>query len=428
MTPWRFVWLIGVAMPLPALALTPVPARPSSAFSDSVGVNTHLTSEWDTAYSDCANGPRATAPCPPSVAHIGAALRTINVRHIRDGFPAAYVAPRFRALANIVPGLRIDFVMNDDRSGPLEQQFGYAAPDADLIEFVEGPNEPNNGSGFRYHKHPFPKGAAEEMRDLRAALPHSPLSHARIINLALGGGTEADSGRLGVVPEAEFANAHAYYGVRPPRRFTQGLDPAQNLAPGKPTVITETGNCTPDVRTDWCAVTETVQAKYTLMALADAFEIGVVRTYLYELVDEQPDPTGADVERHFGLFHTDWSLKPAGQALVNLQSALGTGGMAGSLAFSTPGARTVVLRRDDGVYLIIAWFDAELWDTERHVAHQVAPRPITLTLGLRPAGVAIFDPLDASRRTLEPGTALKLELPDHPIVIEVKNEEPLPAR
>ena len=419
---WWVACLIGVAIPLPGVAQPVVPARPSTAFSDSIGVNTHLTSEWDTAYSDCANDGLATAPCRPSVAHIGAALRTINVRHIRDGFPAPYVAARFRALADVVPGLRIDFVVSGDRSGPVDKQLGLAASDADLVEYVEGPNEPNNGPDFRYHKHPFPKGAAEEMRDLRAALPHSPLSHARIINLALGGGTEADVGRLGVVPEAEFATAHAYYGVHPPRRFTRGLDPAQNLAPGKPMVITETGNCTPEVRTEWCAVTEAVQAKYTLMALADAFDIGVVRTYLYELVDEQLDPTGADVERHFGLFHTDWSLKPAGQALVNLHSALGTGETPGSLAFSMPGARSVVLRRGDGVFLIIAWFDAELWDTERHVAREVVPRPVTLTLASRPAGVTLFDPLDANRRTLETGTVLKLDLPDHPIIIEVRTE------
>ena len=419
--------VIGIAVAAGSMAAaraeSPAIARPVDAFADSIAVNIHLPSKWDTAYGDCANGDNATSPCPASVARIGAALRRIGVRHVRDGLPAAYAAVRWRMLADAVPGLRFDFIVNDDRSGPLKAQLEFAAPVADLVEYVEGPNEPNNAFfKFRYNKHPFPTGAAEEMRDLRAMLPRSALARVPIANSALGGGTEADAGRLGAVREAEFATAHAYYGVKAPRKFASGLNPARSLAPGRPMLITETGNCTPAVQTEWCAVSETVQAKYVLAALADAFEIGVVRTYLYELVDEQPDPGGTNVEQHFGLFYPDWSAKPSGTALINLHAALGTGAAAGSLGYRVQGARTILLRRQDGTYLIFAWFDADLWDASRHVAIDVQPRPFTLELQVRPDSVALFDPLDGSRRTLDRSSAIKLELPDHPVVIEVKPE------
>ena len=412
---------IGVGVTAPARGATAVAARPVDAFLDSIGINTHLPYEWDTAYGDCANGDNPKPPCPASVTRIAAALRRVGVRHVRDGLPAAYAAARWRMLADEVPGLRFDLIVDDDRAGPLKAQLDFAAPVSDLIEYVEGPNEPNNQYfKFRYNKHPFPTGAIEEMRDLRALLPRGALAGVPIVNSALGGGTEADAGRLGAVPGAEFANAHAYYGVKAPRKFAAGLDPARNLAPGRPMLITETGNCTPAVRTEWCAVSETVQAKYSLVALAAAFDIGVVRTYLYELVDEKPDPGGADPEQHFGLFYPDWSAKPSGTALANLHATLGTGDAAGSLGYRIDGARTVLLRRQDGVYLILAWFDADLWDASRHVAVDVPPRPFTLELQTRPDSVTQFDPLDGARRTLEPATSVALELPDHPVVIEVK--------
>lgn len=425
----RHCWLaLLICLPLAARAQTTVPARPAAVFADSIGVNTHLTSKWDTAYGDCPNGEDAgPPPCPPSVARIAAALRLIGVRHIRDGIPAPYVVERFQALAAAVPGLRVNLVMSDDRAGPLREQIGFAAPVATMVELVEGPNEPNNpGFTFRYRGKPFPEGAAEQMRDLRDLLRQSPLSHVPIANTGLGGGPETDADRLGVVPEATFGTAHAYYGVDAPRRFTRGLVPARKMAPGRPMLITETGNCTPPVRTDWCAVSEDVQAKYTLMALADAFEIGVVRTYLYELVDQEPDPGGADIERHFGLFRTDWSPKPAAIALANLRGVLGAGSLSdsysGALDYSLAGVRTVLLRRNDGAFLIMAWFDADLWDAKGQGAREVAPRPFTLRLGARPQSVMMFDPLDASRRPLGRATEVRLELPDHPVVIEVKTE------
>ena len=414
------VVIVGAAR---AHAQKPTTARTASAFADSVGVNVHLPSKWDTAYGDCANGRSPTPPCAPSVARIGSALNYLGVRHIRDGITAPYVATRVRELAAIVPGLHLDTILGDDRAGSLEDQLAVAAPVFDLIDVVEGPNEPNNpGFKFRYHKHPFPTGVTEEMRDLTALLPHTAFAGVPIANVGLGGGTEADPGRLGVIPGTAYATAHAYYGVTAPKRFTRGLDPARNMTPGRPMLITETGNCTPTVRMEWCAVTEAVQAKYTLMAVADAFEIGVARIYLYELVDEKLDLSGTDIEQHFGLFYTDWLPKPAAKALANLHNEVGGGGRPGSLGYTLTGTRNFLLRRSDGVYLIVAWFDTDLWDAADHVARNIRPRPTVLELSKTPTGVEIFDPLDGNRRFVGTGKSVSLDLPDHPVVIEVKPE------
>ncbi len=42
-----------------------------------------------------------------------------------------------------------------------------------------------------------------------------------------------------------------------------------------------------------------------LNTLMTAFQNGVEKTYLFELVDRSDDPADKDFESHFGLFNTD---------------------------------------------------------------------------------------------------------------------------
>ena len=90
-------------------------------FSQSIGVNAHLNSEWDTSYSDTANGGTASFGSDPSkgavivngrtytnVSKIIAALRWIHVNHMRVTLPADYVADRLKAVTQAIPNLRID--------------------------------------------------------------------------------------------------------------------------------------------------------------------------------------------------------------------------------------------------------------------------------------------------------------------------------
>ena len=56
--------------------------------------------------------------------------------------------------------------------------------------------------------------------------------------------------------------------------------------------------------------------------MLDAVAQGVPATYLYELLDEWPDPNNTDREQHFGLFNNDGTPKQAAAALHNLTTIL----------------------------------------------------------------------------------------------------------
>ncbi len=426
----RSLLLAALLFGLPAVAFSEdaEPASPAAAFLDTIGVATHLTSAWDTAYSNCANGGGGDGgDCRPNIERIAAALRFAGIHHIRDSLVADYVNQRVRLLASAVPGLRVDFVVSDDRDGPIAKQLTRTAPDAGLVDLIEGPNEPNNPpSNFSYQKRGFPEGARAAMHDLRAAMQGTAFAHTPLVNSALGGGTPADYTILGNVPEADFGSSHAYIGTSPPRDFVAGLTPSRTIAVGKPMVITETGNCTLTTVPTWCGVSEAVQAKYALMILADAFRLGVRRTYLYELVDEQPDPQQTDDERHFGLFHHDWTPKPVAVALHNLNRELGVGDggtCAGRLGYSLPDTKSVLLRRADGVFVILAWTEAALWNPAERTEVAVPPHEVALTLAAGHDGshVRVIDPMtDASVDAGPPrGGALRIVLPDHPVLIEI---------
>ena len=79
---------------------------------------------------------------------------------------------------------------------------------------------------------------------------------------------------------------------------------AQINAPGLPNVITETGYNT-DTSDTYSGVDQTVQAKFTLDTLVDAYKMGVAKTYLYELLDEQGHELGPVQRRRHAEARSD---------------------------------------------------------------------------------------------------------------------------
>ena len=75
-------------------------------------------------------------------------------------------------------------------------------------------------------------------------------------------------------------------------------------------------------------ISETVQAKCTLTTLLDAYQKGVAKTYLYELIDDAAIRS-TSLEAHFGLFNADGSPKLAAMAIHNLTKILSDTGSTG---------------------------------------------------------------------------------------------------
>ena len=117
-------------------------------------------------------------------------------------------------------------------------------------------------------------------------------------------------------------------------------------------------------------MSEATQAVRTVQTLLDAFLMGVQRTYIYELLDTEADPSRQDAQKNFGLFRYDGTPKPAATAVRNLVSILkqADGRNYGNAASATasitapdsPSARSLLLRRADGAQCFVLWYESPL--------------------------------------------------------------------
>src|SRR6202000_1001306 len=105
-------------------------------------------------------------------------------------------------------------------------------------------------------------------------------------------------------------NAHTYAGTgNPPNSTIATLNADAKLAAaGRPVITTEFGYYTSGSSTDVSSVSQTVQAKYILDGVMDAFIQGDAKTYLYELLDEKSGHGAA--WGNFGLFTSSGAAKP----------------------------------------------------------------------------------------------------------------------
>ncbi len=201
----------------------------------------------------------------------------------------------------------------------------------------------------------------------------------------------------------DYTNIHVYYGGRNPfygwgdsfgnshgdsyASTRWWLDVVQaNNGKNKLTMVTETGY--PSVASvaskppDYTLI-DSVAASYIPRTFLNNFNAGVLRTFLYEFVDEGK----AGAEQTYGLLRSDLTEKPAYGAVRNL-----------SLMTSDPGAKIhpdkllyklqgsnrdtfhTLLQKRDGTFLLILWQEVSSWDPKTMTAKRVAAIPIDLTL------------------------------------------------
>jgi len=219
---------------------------------------------------------------------------------------------------------------------------------------------------------------------------------------------------------ADDSNSHPYpsNGAEPGSYMhsTLGLP-----VPG-PRVITEDGYNTDPNNAN--GVSQTVQAQDEVKILLDGYQAGVAQTYLYELLDEKPDPNNTNSEMHFGVFNNDNSPKLAAVAIHNLTSLLNAnnapvaGFTPGTLAWSATGlpttANTMLLEKTNGA------FDLAVWNEPATATTGAAA--VTVSLGATYGTVEVFDPVTGSApiQTLTNVSQVNLSLGLDPLVIEVE--------
>ena len=343
-------------------------------FLNSVGVNTHFT-YTDTAYYQQ----------PPTLIQ---ALQDLHVSHIRDGLSYSWIAPNLYAIHAMLAqaGIHADLVTPNPQSGATAAQLDALLPNYPDVEALEGPNE--------YDLTDNPNWAA----DLKAYLP-TVWQAGENANLPVIGPSftqPASYPAIGVISGyMNFNNLHAYWGGRNPETWgwggldTQGhaygsfkwsMDKLNMDGPDVPVIMTESGyvaNQTPKHG----AISEPIEAVYAPRLLLHAWNEGIARTYLYELMDDPSSTTG------YGLLRYDLSPRPAYTAIANLTRLLSdeSGSFAPetlnySLTGNTAGVETSLFEKQDGSFWLAIWLKGSIYDVDAQKSTPVDPQRVQISV------------------------------------------------
>jgi hypothetical protein len=192
--------------------------------------------------------------------------------------------------------------------------------------------------------------------------------------------------------------------------------------PGMPMVITETGYTTVPG-----AVDELSAANYNLNTFVENALNGIVKTYLYELVDINSSATDTKIEDHYGEYHNDWTPKTGATAIHKLTTILESAG--GGTASSTltytisglPATGHTYLLGSRTAFDLAVWIDVTVYDPTDAIDIAAPAYPLTVNLGATFANVAVYDPIIGTTpiAAYSNVSTLNLSVTDHPLIVHV---------
>lgn len=367
----------------------PVDAR---AFVDTIGVNTHLF-YVDTAYGDYTMVRRR--------------LRELGIRHIRDGIDPGRTQVYFKRV-NDLGRAGIKSTLIACRVEPPGVPWTIYVKDAKTkvrssLDALEGVNEPDLVAAGT----DWVRSARTCQRQMYRQAKHTTYGPPLRVPV-LGPPIQAvDVKRLGdIADRADGGTVHPYAGgMRPSHPGDYGF--AAQMASVRehhfggahvPVYATETGyHDALNTTSTHAPASRRAVAIYVPRLFLEHAKARIKRTFLYELVDEQPDPALADVELNFGLFESDWSYKPSATALRNTIALLDSSRRSARrrLRYSLsntgdpdgdgPGGavRDMLLQKADGSYWLALWQDSTAWDVHSRTDIRNAGTAVRVTLDRR---------------------------------------------
>ncbi len=400
-------------------------AQSASAFTDSVGVNTHL------GYDE--------SPYARNWPMVRDRLVELGVRHIRDashrdGTRLGDVVPRYKELAAL--GVRGNLLAGNPLgrygSGTIQEHLAWVKRNvADFTASLEGPNEydhPADDVNWAANLRAYQCEWARQVRAdpaLSAKTVIGPASHTeKGFDLALGDLTAC----------LDRGNLHPYPGDNSPNGTNLGdlsvsTNGAQSTSGEKPVWVTESGYHNA-VRCSGCGhlpVSETAASVYLPRMFMENFRRGIQRTYSYELIDEWPDPEKDEPGKNFGLLRNDGSRKPAFVALRNLLTILAdTGSASGRLSYSLQCTscpvplRHVLLRKSTGAYYLVVWPESSVWNRSTRTDIASSPQYADLTISSPLSKLELLDPAQSTTPTYtSTSSSHRIALSDRLSVIRV---------
>jgi hypothetical protein len=410
---------------------TPLPVPPDGvvvtedAFLDSLGVNVHVNYN-DGAYAN--------------LDKMAEDLRYIGFRHIRThaGGGVVPIASYVR-LGN--SGLRFNLIARTntaaDTSVNFAAQLMKQAPGS--VASVEGFNEINNWP-VTYRGEKSENAAKAAQAELYSKVKANP-ELARVPVLYFTGGT-AVSDLSGM---ADVANVHAYNNNanQPGPWLTLAMRQFSGEAAQLPRMNTEFGNFAlpegwPAGKPWWGSATalgvdQDTQARITLNAIIEGTARGFARGFIYELLDEKPDPAMKYSGMHYGLFTFTHQPKAAATALHNLTGFLrepassgASGTVSATVEETSDSIGWIGIRRKDGGLVLAVWNRSPLWrwnqQSSTPVKSAMMSAPIRVTSNAAKVQAEVFDPLTGTRRPLESVTEgyFDLSVPNYPLLVWLK--------
>lgn len=399
------------------MTITYTTASLASNFINSIGVNTHI----DFTSSSYGN-----------ISAVENAINYLGVKNLRDSPENTAdlgATGLWQQVANAT-GAKFDAYMPEGSVANMQNSLGYVSTLAGqgILSFLEGGNEEDQPYAVSLGNS---LATTAQFQQQVYALGHQ--LGLKVINMSFGVGwntsSTGDYGKVGdLAAYTDYANAHVYPGTgNTPGSTLAALDADANLAAsGKPVINTELGWYTTANTTDPSAVSVTVQAKYTLDGLLDAYKAGDPQTFLYELLDQHANSTNS--EYNFGLFYADGTPKPAATAIHNLTTLLSDHGGSftpGQLGFQLSGTlatdNSLLMEKSDGSFWLAVWNETRLSGPTSPTDISVPNHTVTLTLA-GTANVQVFDPLSgtSSVQSANGTTSIALSVPDHPILVEIQ--------
>ena len=331
-------------------------ATSTAAFIDSIGVQTHI-SYVDTPYANWQQ--------------VLDELVRLGVHHVRDALPTApaFIADH-RQLAAV--GIRCTCGVTVDEK-LTAKEIVSAARAADDVDALEAPNECDAGTNCD-------GGGKVGIAHAVSALP-TLASAAHTLQVPLIGpsftGSDGYASTGSIAQWVTFNNLHVYFGGRNPGTagwgagdperhrygsFAWWIDQSKLNAPGVPNQITETGYEAFDNPSRPGTIPVDVESAYLLRDLLLAWNHGIRRTFIYELLDEFPGSG-------YGLLRHDLSEKPAFTALRDFISLLGASSqkvtprpLEMTLVAGDPALCHTLLQGGNGSYFLILWLEKSGYD------------------------------------------------------------------
>ncbi len=418
-----------------ASPIAPTSARSAGAFTESVGVNTHLG--YDGTVYD-----RGWPVVRDRLVELG-------VRHVRDssyreGTKLDDVVPRFNELAGL--GVRGNLLAGDllgrYGAGSIDEHLAWVKRNVPgFVESLEGPNEndyPALDANWAVNLRAYQCEWARKIRGDDVLSTKTVIGPASHIERGFDAGLGDLSGCL------DRGNLHPYPGGQSPDRTNFGdlsvsLDGARSTSGAKPVWVTESGyhNAVNCLGCGHDPTSEQAAGVYLPRMFMENFRRGIPRTYAYELIDLLADPEKDDLQSNFGLLRNDGSRKPGFVGLRNVMRILSDSGSAtGTLAYSLncsdcpEAVRQVVLRKSTGDYYLVAWRETSVWNRTTRTNITNKPRYAELKLPSS-SELEVFDP-SRSSAPIETTTAAshRLALTDNLTIVKITpptNQPPAPT-